>query len=225
MEAKCGIPTPVSGYGLGASGPFRQEETSVEISKITGIPAHPLFVHLPIMAIPLTALLVLAYVLRPGWRRGLIYPLGALTVLTVIGTILAAGSGESLEEMLPEADEARKILQEHTELGDQTQTIVIIFGIVTIAYLGLDWLRMRRRSDDASGGLLNSLMKFIMPLGIAAVLLGGVATVWDVRTGHSGAKSVWTEEEGSTNSGSSGEEQESDKDGDDSGLSAPKPTL
>lgn len=197
----------------------------MEISKITGIPAHPLFVHLPIMAIPLTALLVLVYVLRPGWRRGLIYPLGALTVLTVIGTVLAAGSGEKLEEMLPEADEARKILQEHTELGDQTQTIVIIFGIVTIAYLGLDWLRMRQQSESSQTGLLSTLMKAMMPLGVAAVLLGGMATVWDVRTGHSGAKSVWAEEGQESGTGATGDESDEGDEDDDSGLLAPIPAV
>ncbi len=190
----------------------------MEISKITGIPAHPLFVHLPIMAIPLTALLLLVYLLWPASRRGLIYPLGVLTVVTVIGTILAAGSGESLEEMLPEADEARKVLQEHTELGDQTQTIVIIFGVVTIAYLGLDWLRMRRKSNDSASGPIATMMKLLMPLGIAAVLLGGLATVWDVRTGHSGAKSVWAEEELTNGSGGGGDEgSDSDDDDDESG--------
>jgi hypothetical protein len=31
----------------------------------------------------------------------------------------------------------------------------------------------------------------VLVSGIAAVVLGGIATVWDVRTGHAGAKSAW----------------------------------
>jgi hypothetical protein len=31
----------------------------------------------------------------------------------------------------------------------------------------------------------------VLGLGIAAIIAGSVATVWDVRTGHAGAKSSW----------------------------------
>lgn len=166
----------------------------MEIANVFGLPAHPLLIHLPVIGIPLLAIAVLAYVLLPRRRAGLMLPVAVLTVITVAATVVAAGSGEKLQSMLPAQDRQSALLHQHTELGDQTRIIVILFGLVTLAYLYLDRRRRLRLADLASpvgpaspGGA----SRLILALGVAAVLLGGVSTVWDIRTGHSGAKSAW----------------------------------
>lgn len=167
---------------------------------ISGLPAHPLFVHIPVVGIPLVALLFLAYLVLPSKRGGLFWPTAVGIVVVTIATILAASTGESLEEKLSPADRASSNLHHHTQLGDQTQTIVILFAVVTLAFLATEWWKMRGSSllannspsNPISALLANRAMtKIVLGIGIVGILLGGVATVWDVRTGHAGAKSAW----------------------------------
>ena len=113
------------------------------ISTISGLPAHPLFIHLPVIGIPVTALALLAYVLLPARRPTLFWVVGALTIGITGATIIAANTGEKLEAMMSPEDRNSALVHKHTQLGDQTQTIVIIFAGVTLAYLALDWWRRR----------------------------------------------------------------------------------
>lgn len=164
----------------------------MEISKIGGIPAHPLFVHIPVMAIPLLALLVIAYVVRPAWRTGLFYPLGGLTIFTMIATLIAAGSGEKLQESLPPEERASSLLHKHTELGDQTKAIVLIFGVVILGYLAIEWYRRQVKPPFSLPVSADALKTIGTVSAGIAIVLSLVAVTWDIRAGHSGAKSAWS---------------------------------
>jgi uncharacterized membrane protein len=170
----------------------------VSIKTVFGVPAHPLLVHFPALGIPLVALAVAFYVLAPSRRETIFWPTVVGIILVTIATILAAQTGEQLDEMLPRSDRQSALLRHHTQLGDQTQAIMIIFAAVALGFLAIDWLR--RNPDRFTESTLapataavqsNRLTRAILALGILAVVLGGVATIWDVRTGHAGAKSAW----------------------------------
>jgi hypothetical protein len=164
------------------------------ISTISGLPAHPLFVHIPVIGIPLAALALLAYILLPARRATLFWVVGVLTIIITSATILAANSGEKLEAMMSPEDRNSALVHKHTQLGDQTQTIMIIFAGVTLAYLALDWWRRRTHMADASpsSSSSRSLLKTgIVAFAVLSLTLGGIATVWDVRTGDAGAKATW----------------------------------
>lgn len=172
----------------------------MSIDTIYGLPAHPLFVHIPVVGIPLVALLFVAYLVLPAKREGLFWPTAIGIVFVTIATILAASTGESLEESLPPEDRASSVLHHHTELGDQTRFIVILFAVAALGFLALDWWQRTQRDTTGAKTAANALtatlaqprvMNLVLGLGILAVLLGSVATVWDVRTGHAGAKSAW----------------------------------
>ena len=163
----------------------------MDISTIQGIPAHPLLIHIPVIGIPVCALMILLYVIRPAWREGLRVPTALVVAFTAIATVFAAGSGEKLESMMSPEARASSLVHAHTELGDQTKAIVIVFGIVTILYLAIDWYRIHRAANGGSRISSSTLATGLTALGILAIVLGGVSTVWDVRTGHAGAKATW----------------------------------
>ena len=180
----------------------------MEISSISGVPAHPLFVHLPVVGIPLVAVLFLAYVLLPSKRSGLFWPTAVSIAFVTVATIVAASTGESLEEQLSPEQRNSSLLHTHTELGEQTRTIMIFFAIAALGFLAYDWWKARQSgepigtsADSASASSSPSLSKAIVALGLVGILLGGVATVWDVRTGHAGAKSTWSDTTGTTTYG------------------------
>ena len=64
---------------------------------IAGLPAHPLIVHFPLVAIPLAAILVVLFAGIPSWRSVLAYLITAIGAAVAISVVLAANSGESLE--------------------------------------------------------------------------------------------------------------------------------
>ncbi len=99
---------------------------------IAGLPAHPLLVHFPIVAIPLAAVLLVIFVLVPSWRSMLNYLILALGGAIAIGSLLAASSGESLEERVDET----AAVKTHADLGGQMEIIGVLFGLTLVA-LGL----------------------------------------------------------------------------------------
>jgi hypothetical protein len=170
------------------------------VETLVGLPAHPLIVHFPLVAIPMAAILVVLFALKPSWRSMLSYLIFAMGAAIAVSVVLAAGSGEALEERVDET----ALLETHAELGDQLQIIGVIFGVSLIAlgfYHILTSRHLVRFSAERSRQAL---------IGFTAIALvtGSVAVVWDVRTGHSGAESVWSEEDGA------GERDDEDDDDD-----------
>ena len=60
------------------------------MDSISGLPAHPLLVHLPVVAIPLAAIGAVLLALRPGWRRAYGPVVVGLAALGAVGGVLAA---------------------------------------------------------------------------------------------------------------------------------------
>lgn len=147
------------------------------MNNIFGLPAHPLLVHVPIVLIPILALVALAMAVRPAWRGRLALPAAVAGVVTMIFTLLAAGAGEKLEGRVgPD-----RLVKAHAELGDQTKVIMIIFALLLIALA----------ASEIRGRTAAGVARFALPLSLLAALGGIASTAWVVRTGHAGAKSVW----------------------------------
>ena len=62
-----------------------------------GLPAHPLLVHVPIVLVPLATVLALLALWAPA-RRPALLAAAALSLLGAVGTYLAVGAGEHLED-------------------------------------------------------------------------------------------------------------------------------
>ncbi len=152
-----------------------------------GIPSHPLFVHLPAVLIPLATLGVILMVVRPTWWQRYQWATLAVTGVGTLGAILAAGSGEALEEGVEDTAN-RSQLHAHVEAGDAARTMSIVFFVVALAAIVVvPWVMKRRASAASSPKWLR------MVVAIALVASAGAAswTVFDA--GHSGAKSVWSD--------------------------------
>ena len=161
----------------------------MEISTIFGLPAHPLIVHAPVVLIPLTALLAVVMVAWKRLTRPLSLVVGALALVNFGATVLATGSGEALEERVPDANEA--MVHRHAELGETLRLLAFIMLIVVAAYLVRLWApRLRIRPDSGLGRALAG--RAVGGVLAALVLVMAVlTTTWVVRTGHTGAEAVW----------------------------------
>lgn len=155
------------------------------MDQIFNLPAHPLFVHAPVVLMPLLTVLTAVLGVRPSWRVRTGWWLLAGAAVLLVGTLLATNSGESFDRALDAGDLAEK----HQELAETTQLFVIGFFVAVAGMAVTSWLG--RNKADSPGGVKNAAP---MVLFAAAVLLGVLGTVWMTRTGHEGARIVWCQD-------------------------------
>lgn len=171
------------------------------MDKIFGLPAHPLLVHAPVVLLPLGAVGVLLMVIRTKWFER--YKWATLVVVGagMLGAILAAGSGESMEEI------TRRRAGDHAEAGDAARLAAIIFfAVMLLAVVGpllwKRWSASRARVADGASAASDApaqpsadssaqpmWLRLVVSGALIASAAGSVITVIDA--GHSGAERVW----------------------------------
>lgn len=173
-----------------------------------GVPAHPLFVHLPVVLIPLATVGVLLMVAKPAWWERYKWATLGVAGVGMIGAILAAGTGEELEEAVEDTS-SRSLLRAHVEAGEAARTISIIFFVVlALGIVVLPWW-MRRRSSSEATTVSPRWLRTAVSLVLVVASLGASWGMYDA--GHTGAKSVWSD----VKLGSGGEKSDRGGDRDD----------
>lgn len=183
----------------------------MELKTLFGLPAHPLMVHLPVVLIPLAGLIAIVFAFRTQWLDRFGWALVALSGLGALGGILAAGSGEGLEDL----GERKAGLHDHAEMGEAARTLGIVFFLIVLAVVVARHLA-RRKGEGAQGvwGFVGSKAGAIVAAA-ALVVSAGAATYTISVAGHQGAKLVWEKEvKDRPAGGESGEGGDGDSDGD-----------
>lgn len=166
----------------------------IEIERVTGgLPAHPLIVHLPVVAIPVAALAAIALMIRPAWLARWGVAAGAVALLGMAGTFLAAGSGEALQESLG-AEGDTHLIEEHAEAAEALR--LVMFGFLILFTVTLVVWAARRGALTLPGPLAalaeRPWVGWVLRIAVAALAV--LCLVMVVRVGDLGAQSVWTGE-------------------------------
>ena len=151
------------------------------------LPAHPLFVHGPVVLMPLVALFAVALAIRKDWRERYVWQFVISCAVLLGATILAARSGELFNTVVRDSVPTKR----HRELGETTRLIV---AILFVASLAMAWATRRDRGAEAATAG-NPGTASVRPSVIAGWVVGALAvlgTIWMIRTGHEGARVVWT---------------------------------
>lgn len=157
----------------------------------SGLPAHPLFVHVPVILIPTAVIAALVFMVRTDWfgRYGIALALVAIVAMSSV--FLAMQAGGALRGELHLRGEAATLISEHSQAA---HILAIVFTAFT-AVLILTFAAYR-----ISGGMLTGLGIVDRPLGSKAafnslrvllVVLAVGAGFMTFRTGDLGAKAVW----------------------------------
>ena len=168
-------------------------ESDTAVSQLFGLPAHPLFAHLAVVAVPLAALLVGVVAVFPRVPRIVRITALVLAGLSVAVVPLMESSGKALEDRVTET----AAVERHTEMGETLLPWVVGLLIVIVAVLATDWWRRRRVSNgpgsQAAPGR-GALAGRIVTVGLAVVAVAVAAgtLVQTVRIGHSGAQATWS---------------------------------
>lgn len=152
------------------------------VSQLFGLPAHPLFAHLAVVAVPMAALLAGVVAVFPRVPRLVKITTLVLGGLSVALVPLMESSGKALEERVTET----AAVERHADMGETLLPWVVGLLIVIVAGLATDrWLTPVRR-----GGVSGRLVT--VGLAVVAIAVAAGTLVQTVRIGHSGAQATWS---------------------------------
>jgi uncharacterized integral membrane protein len=163
----------------------------VQFKTLTGLPAHPLLIHMPVIFDPVLATAAIVFALKPSWRReyGVAYGIGASVALA--GTSLAAGAGEAWEHVKEQAGSPdMAAIRHHGELGDMLRNVVLLLAILILIQIAID----RGAVTFLKGRFENprAMLPVLLSAGIG--LIAVAAAYYTFAAGHAGAKLAFGEE-------------------------------
>lgn len=160
------------------------------IDSFGNIPSHPLLVHIPVVLVPLSMIATILMVIIPGLRRRYGSLAIAVLVLACAGSFVAARSGRSLERQYTSGGQTiPELLRDHSEMGKRLPFLVLIYLILSIV-----WIVRSRRSVpiyDEDGAPARAPQIVSALIVVLVLVSGSLSTLSTLRTGQSGARSVW----------------------------------
>jgi hypothetical protein len=153
------------------------------LTTFLGLPAHPFFVHIPVVLIPLCAVGAVL-MLWPKLRRALGWWICGLLVITGIVTQLAISSGKSLKPYVQES----ALVHQHTRIGENIRPWLLLMFVALVGVMLVDRaLQRRAEQPDARDPLRIAGVS----LAVLSILFSAMSVYWIYRIGHSGSKAAW----------------------------------
>jgi hypothetical protein len=147
-------------------------------TKIQGLPAHVLLVHLVLAAVPIAALVLVVAALWPGVARRL----GIITPIIALGALLTVPVTTHAGQWLEARVTITPLIRKHVALGKMLLPWMI--GLFVIAVLVWLWAR----TDSVA--LHGTFGRVVVGVLAVAISVGAVQQV--VRTGEAGSRALWT---------------------------------
>ena len=140
----------------------------LQIDTLFGLPAHPLFLHVPVVFVPILGLAAIAAAASTRIDRYRV-ALAAFSVVTLIATLLTAGAGEAFLEAREDEIEDKAMLANHEDAGDALRFTMVLLTVALVAAM---------------------FRRHIVLRGVIG-LLALTAIFFVIRAGHLGASLVW----------------------------------
>jgi hypothetical protein len=156
-----------------------------------GLPAHPLFIHVPVILIPTTIVAAIVFVVKPQWLTRYGIALALVSIVAMSSIFLAMQAGAALRGALGLQGQAAKLISEHS----QAAHILAIVYVLFTATLIVTFAAQRISGGMPTGlGIVDGLLSpkpMLTALRVVLVVLSLVAGYMCFRTGDLGAKAVW----------------------------------
>ena len=157
----------------------------------SGLPAHPLFLHVPVILIPVTIVAALISMAKPEWLSRYGIALSIVSIFTMSSVFLTMQAGGALRAALDLHGEAARLINEHSQAAD----ILAILYVAFTATLIVAFAACRISAGRPTGlGIVDRLLSspaVFATLRVAVVVLALGAGFMTFRTGDLGAKAVW----------------------------------
>lgn len=160
----------------------------------SGLPAHPLFLHVPVILIPVVVIGALVFGARPQWLTRYGVALAVLSVVALAALFLTMGSGSALRTALHLnrggfGDSA--LVARHAHAADILRLLTIAFtGVLLVTVLAHRVAGGMPTGHSGADGLLSrSGVRGALRVVLAVLALACGYFVF--HTGDLGAKAVW----------------------------------
>ncbi|HME04960.1 MAG TPA: DUF2231 domain-containing protein [Solirubrobacteraceae bacterium] len=157
----------------------------------SGLPAHPLFVHVPVVLIPTTVVAAVVFVFKREWlsRHGITLALASIIAMSSVFLTMQAGA--ALRAALHLQGQAARLISEHSHAAHILAIVYVLFTATLIVTFAA-----QRISGGMPTGLaiVDDLLSpgwVVAELRVSLVLLSIVTGYMCFRTGDLGAKAVW----------------------------------
>jgi hypothetical protein len=158
----------------------------MHISKFAGLPAHPLFVHIPVVLLPLVAIGAVAMAFSARIRDRLGWLVLGLTIVAGLSTQLTIESGQALVDSVPKSN----ALDRHIAIAESIRPLALLLFLVALGVMLID-RRARadwpfpRRSQTTPPVWVSPVLATLT----AVVALATCARLYQI--GDTGAKATW----------------------------------
>jgi uncharacterized membrane protein len=157
----------------------------------SGLPAHPLFVHVPVVLIPTTIVAAVVFVFKRDWLVRYGVALAVVSIVAMSSIFLTMQAGAALRAALHLQGQAAQLISEHS----QAAHILAIVYVAFTATLILAFAAQRISGGMPTGlSVVDDLLSpkwMVTGLRMLLVLLSVGAGYMVFRTGDLGAKAVW----------------------------------
>jgi uncharacterized membrane protein len=159
----------------------------MDIAKFAGLPAHPLFVHLPVVLIPLVAIGAVAMACSARARDRLGWVVLGLAIVAGLSTQLAIGSGQALEESVQKSS----ALDRHIAIAESIRPLALLLFLVALGVMILDRreLGVWPFRSDARPGAIPAIARGALVAFTLLVAITTCARLYQI--GHTGAEATW----------------------------------
>ena len=114
------------------------------MTSLFGLPAHPLFAHIPVVLVPLAAIgAVMMW--WPNLRARIGWFVLAVLVVAGIATQFAVSSGQSLKEYVKETP----LMRQHTHMGENLRPWLLLMFLALLGVMLVDRAIKKREADGA----------------------------------------------------------------------------
>lgn len=156
-----------------------------------GLPAHPLFIHVPVVLIPTTVVAAVVFVIKPSWLSRYGIALAAVSIVAMSSVFLAMQAGAALRGVLDVQGPAASLISQHSQAAHILAIVYVLFTATLIVTFAA--VRISRGRPTGLGIVDRPLSRpsVFTTLRVLLVLLALGAGYMCFRTGDLGAKAVW----------------------------------
>jgi hypothetical protein len=156
-----------------------------------GLPAHPLFVHVPVILIPMTIVAAVVFMFKPTWLSRYGIALALASIVAMSSVFLTMQAGAALRGELHLQGHAATLISEHSQAAHILAIVYVAFTAALIVTFAAGRISGGRPTGlGIVDGILSSSAIFTA-LRVVLVLVAICAGYMTFRTGDLGAKAVW----------------------------------
>ena len=164
----------------------------------SGLPAHPLLLHVPVILIPVATVMALVLAARPRWFAANGVWVGLVTVIALGATNLTMGAGKALRADLHLSGGGfgpADLVARHSHAASILRLLLIAFTAVMIVSVAVFRTSDRRITGigafDSPLVAIRSTVPLAAALRVLLVVLALACGYFVFHTGDLGAKAVW----------------------------------